>query len=86
MSKYKKKRVSIFCTFYSKPFGMETERHKCYYNAFFPSIHSPSIHILTTVTPKRIFFSNFVKIDDICKKLSTSHFVTYLPKLELVFL
>ena len=43
-----------------------------------------------TITPEKKFFfqnymANVVKIDKICQKLSTSHFVTQLPKLELVF-
>ena len=48
MSKYENS-VSIFCTFYCKPYCMEAERHKCYFMSF--------LRLVTeTITPKRIFF------------------------------
>ena len=39
MSKHKKQRASVFCTFYCKHSCMETERHKCYFNVFSSPIH-----------------------------------------------
>ena len=73
--------VSIFCTLYFKPSCMEVERRKCYFNVFSPSIHSSSIHILTTIIPERNLFlqnymKNVVKTDKLCEELSTPYFVT----------
>ena len=73
MSKYENS-VSIFCTFYCKPYCMEAERHNCYF--------MPFLRLVTeTITPKRIFFfqnykTNVDKIDEIHEELSTSHLMT----------
>ena len=70
-------------SFYCKASCIQAKRHKYYFNVFSPSTTE-------TITPEKDFvFQNYmtnVKIDEICQELSTSHFVTQLAKLELVFL
>ena len=70
------------CFHILQPSCMETKRRKCYFSVFSPSIHSLSIHLLTTITPKRKvhlqnYMTNIIKIDQIWEELSggTSHFV-----------
>ena len=90
MSKYKK---SVFpYSVHSTP-NLYTWRPKDTNVTIKPCSRLFTPHLFTfsrQLLPKEFSFqscmSNFVKIDDICKEFSTSHFVTYLPKLELVFL